>query len=153
MVPSNYYTQGFYNLINHKKYSGRMPIVYRSRPEYMIMRWLDSNPNVLSWTSETTVVPYRLPQDNLCHRYFIDFSCMYKDSHDKTSTILIEYKPKKFTIPPVKTPKMSPKTYRNLCEVWVKNQAKWTAARDFANSRGATFMVLTEEHIGLKNNN
>lgn len=152
MIKSNYYTQGVYNVITPNKYSGSVPIVYRSRPEYMIMRWLDLNPNVLTWSSESTVVPYRSPQDNSYHRYFVDFSCQYKDSSGKVSNIMIEYKPKKFTIPPVKSKRMSDKTFRNLCETWVKNQAKWKAAREFAEARNATFMVLTEEHIGLKNN-
>jgi len=152
MTPSTYYTQGYYNLINPPKYRGTFPIVYRSRPEYMIMRWLDLNPHVLSWTSENTVIPYRRPQDNMCHRYYVDFSCQYQDSHGEVSTMLLEYKPKKFTVPPVKTKRMSQRTYVNLCETWSKNQAKWAAAKDFANAHNAKFLVISEEHIGLECN-
>ena len=47
-----------------------------------IMSFLDNNTNVLEWSSEEHIIPYRSPLDGKVHRYFPDFFVKknYKDS-------------------------------------------------------------------------
>ena len=107
----NQYTQGRYVALNPKKYVGTQPILYRSRPEFLIMRWMDLNENVVSWASESDVVWYQKSSDHgRSHRYFLDFTCEYKNKDGTTTKLYIEYKPKKFLKKPERTKRMSAKT-------------------------------------------
>ena len=110
---------------------------------------MDVNPNILTWTSESTAVPYRKPTDQKYHRYFVDFACSYKEKCGNITKLLIEYKPLKFVNMPIKTQRMSDKTYINLCETWSVNRAKWKAAEEFAKQHNAKFIVITEKDIGM----
>ena len=149
-IKEQQYTQGRYVAKNPKKYTGSQPILYRSRPEYLIMRWMDNNPNVLSWASETDVVWYQKSLDKgRSHRYFLDFTCEYKNKDDSVTKLFIEYKPKKFLKKPEKTKRMSTKTYNYLCETWITNQEKWAAAKQYAEAHKGKFMVICEDSIGI----
>ena len=54
--------KGKFSPKNYKKYKGdRTKIIYRSSWELRFMKWLDHNNNVLSWGSETVIVPYKNP--------------------------------------------------------------------------------------------
>ena len=35
---------------------------------------------------------------------------------------------------------------------YLKNRAKWEAAEDFCEDRQMKFIILTEDHLGIKNN-
>jgi hypothetical protein len=63
---------------------------------------------------------------------------------------LIELKPKKYTIPPEQksTKKRARKQYITEVLNFVKNQAKWKAANDYARKQNATFQVWTEDTLG-----
>lgn len=110
----------------------------------MFANWCDKNPSVIRWQSEETVVPYRCPTDNRIHRYFVDFKVTFKDGR----TYLIEVKPFKQTMPPEFPGK---RTQRYLTEsmTFVKNQAKWKAATEYAKDRGWGFKIITEKELGL----
>ena len=87
------YTQGIFNPKNPQKYKGTFPIIYRSSMELKAMRWMDNNPNVLKWTSETIIIPYLSPVDNKTHRYITDLSCEMKMKDNTIKKLLIVLPP------------------------------------------------------------
>ena len=142
--------RGKFRPTNIAKYDGDYTnITYRSSWERQVLRWADTNPNIISYSSEETVVPYRCPTDNKQHRYFVDLKLKFANG----ATYLIEIKPACQTIEPKKG---SRTTKRYITEVmsYVKNQAKWSAADIYAKQRGMIFEVWTEkfltESLGIK---
>lgn len=128
-----------------EKYTGDPTnIIMRSSWETMFANWCDKNPSIVKWSSEETIIPYRCPTDNLIHRYFVDFKITVKDG----KTYLVEVKPKAQTMPPVYPGK---RTNRYLTEsmMFIKNQAKWEAARNYCKDRGWQFKIITEQELGL----
>lgn len=134
---------------NPSKYGGDVTnIEYRSSWELKYMMMLDNDPSVIKWSSEETVIPYRSPKDNRIHRYFVDF--YVKKKTDKgIIEFLVEIKPKAQTTPPV-VQKKATKKYLNEVMTWGVNSAKWKAAEDFCKNRGWDFIVLTEDHLNIK---
>lgn len=133
--------------VHPEKYEGDPTnIVMRSSWETKFALWCDHNPSVLKWSSEETVIPYICPTDNRRHRYFLDFKIKVK-TKDGVKTYLVEIKPDKFTRPP----EGQRRTKRYLAEVmqYGKNQAKWSAAREYAKDRGYQFVVITEKELGI----
>ena len=134
---------GRYRPKNLKKYVGNpSAIKYRSLWERQVMRWLDDNPKVLLWNSEEVVIPYICKTDNKRHRYFMDLYVKFDDG----KSYLIEIKPKKQTKPP-KEPQRKSKKYIKEVMSYVKNQSKWEAAQSYANHKGMTFQIWTEDTI------
>jgi len=130
---------------NPQKYSGDVSnIVMRSSWETRFANWCDKNPQIIRWSSEETVVPYRCPTDNKIHRYFIDFKITLADGR----TYLIEIKPLKQLSQPV-FPGKRTKRYLTESFYFIKNQAKWKAANDYAKDRGWGFKIITEKELGL----
>jgi hypothetical protein len=155
-----YVRLGYYYLamFHKRKYTPLFPEKYSGDPTNIIMRsswetqfanWCDKNPSVKKWKSEETIVPYRCPTDNKIHRYFVDFQIQILDKSGATKTYLIEVKPQNQTVPPVFPGK---KTQRYLLEslTFLKNQAKWQAAHEYAKDRGWEFKIITEYELGLK---
>jgi hypothetical protein len=133
-----------------EKYDGDPTnVIMRSSWETRFASWCDKNPSVIKWCSEETVVPYRCPTDGKVHRYFIDFKIRVLTKENTTKTYLVEVKPSAQTQPPVYPGR---KTQRYLTEsfTFVKNQAKWQAARSYAEDRGYEFIIITEHELGLK---
>ena len=140
-------------MFHKRKYIPIFPEKYTGDPSNIIMRsswetrfasWCDKNPSVLKWSSEETIIPYKCPTDNRIHSYFVDFKITV--TTDKTS--LVEVKPKTQTQPPIYPGK---RTQRYLQEslAFMKNQAKWEAANEFAKDRGWEFKIITEHELGL----
>lgn len=128
-----------------EKYTGDTAnIVMRSSWETRFANWCDKNPSIVKWSSEETVIPYRCPTDNLIHRYFVDF----KITTSAGKTYLVEVKPLIQTQPPVYPGK---RTQRYLVEslTFMKNQAKWKAADEYAKDRGWEFKIITEHELGI----
>jgi hypothetical protein len=135
--------------INPQKYSGDVSnIVMRSSWETRFAKWCDTNPQIVRWSSEETVIPYICPTDNKLHRYFIDFKIRVQQRDGSTRTYLIEIKPLKQTAPPV-FPGKRTKRYLTESYGFIKNQAKWKAATEYAKDRGWEFKILTEKELGL----
>lgn len=144
-------TQGLYTPINEGKYSSYggkkrvdvRNIVYRSSWERVFMKYCDTNPNILSWGSEETMIPYLSPLDNKVHRYFPDFWIKYK-SDGQIMEAFVEIKPFAQTIPP-----QNPKSrhYREQLATYAVNQAKWKYAREFCAARGLGFIIITEKEL------
>ena len=133
---------GKYKIKNYNKYDGDPDkVTYRSSWEKACFVWCDANPDVIKWSSEEVVVPYKWDIDKKMHRYFVDLKITFKDK----KTILVEIKPDKETAPP-KRPDRS-KRYIGEAMTYVKNMNKWEAANNFAKDRGWEFQIWTEETL------
>jgi hypothetical protein len=142
------YEQGLFRPTNIDKYKGNWRnIVYRSSWERIAMSRFDANPNVLKWSSEEIVIPYRSPIDGHWHRYFTDFWIRMQTPLG-IKEFIIEIKPAAQTEPP-KKPKRITKTYVNAVQTWGVNEAKWDQARAFAQAKGMEFQILTENELGI----
>lgn len=139
-----------YKPINPSKYVGDPTnIIMRSSWETKFAIWCDKNPSVLKWNSEETIVPYVSPVDNKAHRYFIDFKIQVRTTNGSTKTYLVEIKPDYQTRPPV-APSRKTKKFLQEVMTWGVNEAKWKAATNYARDRGWEFIILTENHLGIK---
>ena len=138
---------GIFRPSNPKKYRGNAEnIVYRSRPELILMRRFDEDPNILEWSSEEVVVPYTDKFDHTFHRYFVDFWIKAR-TKDGIQESLIEYKPKKETKPPVQG--KNKKTFMQAQKTFIKNMSMWEADNRYCQAKGWKFVVLTEEQLGI----
>ena len=129
-----------------EKYVGdHTNIICRSSWERTFANWCDKNPDIVKWSSEETIVPYRCPTDGKIHRYFVDF----KITTVSGKTYLVEVKPAKQCEPPV-YPGRNTQKYITESMTYIKNQAKWAAAREFCKDRRWEFKIITEYELGLK---
>lgn len=134
---------------NPHKYKGDVHnITYRSSWELKAFNWCDSRSNILSWSSEETIVPYRSPVDGQMHRYFVDLKFTVRDTNGMVTTYLAEIKPLKFTQPPKGTRKT--KKFLEEATMYATNEAKWEAAKAFCARKGYKFVILTERTLGIK---
>jgi hypothetical protein len=132
-----------------EKYAGDPTcIIMRSSWETRFASWCDKNPSVIKWSSEETIIPYRCPTDDKVHRYFVDFKIQIKNKDGLLKTYLIEVKPAKQTQPPV-YPGRNTQRYLTESMTFIKNQAKWKAATEWAKDRGYEFKIITEYELGL----
>ena len=147
MKKNRKYKQGIFNCKNKEKYKGTFPILYRSQWEFLFMRWCDANPYIVSWGSETVIIPYHNPLTGRISRYFVDFNISVKDKSGTIKKFLIEIKPSVQTVPPKQT--RNTKSLLKRQAEYVKNQAKWQAALEYSTKKGYTFQIITEKHLGL----
>ena len=130
-----------------KKYRGNPSnIVYRSLWERKFCIYCDKNENILEWSSEEIALPYRSPLDNKIHRYFPDFYVKVRETNGSIKKMLIEIKPKKQCVEP-KVQKKKTKGYIYEVKEYVRNQAKWEAAKEFCEDRQWEFKVITEDEL------
>lgn len=148
MKKNKSYRQGIFNPLNKEKYTGTFPIFYRSSYELKFQRWADSNPNVLTWGSESVIIPYQNPLTGRVSRYFTDFNITMRDKNGVIKKFLIEIKPHSQTLPPVQKNKKTKSLMYQQAE-YVKNQAKWQAALEWCNKKNMSFVILTEKHLGI----
>lgn len=123
-------------------------IVMRSSWETKFASWCDRNPNIIKWSSEETIIPYRCPTDSKIHRYFVDFKIQLRNKDGLIKTYLIEIKPSKQTQPPI-YPGRNTQKYLTESMTFIKNQAKWEAASEYAKDRGWEFKIFTEHDLGM----
>jgi len=139
--------KGRYSPQNPQKYVGDpTQIIFRSLWERRVCVYLDTNPNVLQWSSETIIVPYLSPLDSRYHRYFVDFWIKAIDNSGKVKEKLIEVKPYKQTIQPEMKKRATPK-YLQEVQTWVINNTKWKTAKEYCEQRGWEFIILTEKEL------
>ena len=128
-----------YRPTNPKKYVGNTKqIVYRSLLERRFMRYCDLNEDILYWASEELPVRYYNPLDKKYHRYFPDF-VVKTVNNDK---YMIEIKPSRQVAKP-KPPKKKTKSYMRESFEYIKNQAKWQAAKSYCDDNGMKFKLIT----------
>jgi len=141
------FKQGLFKPNNIDKYKGTHPIIYRSSYELRFMRWADHNPHVVSWGSESIIIPYQNPLTGRISRYFVDNNITIKTKEGIVKKYLIEIKPSIQTLPP-KATRNTKSLMRKQAE-YVKNRAKWAAAEQWAKKKNYEFTILTEKHLGL----
>ena len=136
--------KGKYIPKNPQKYKGNpSQIIYRSLWERKFMVYCDRNDKVIEWGSEEVIVPYRSPWDGKIHRYFPDF--IVKTSNNQK--YMIEIKPYRQIDKP-KMPKKKTKSYMRESLEYIKNKAKWSAAKSYCEDNGLTFKLITEKDLG-----
>jgi len=135
--------KGRFSPRNPSKYKGDpTKIVYRSLWERQVMRFFDEHADIIQWSSEEVVIPYRCKTDGRLHRYFVDFKVLFADK----KTFLIEIKPAKETQPPRRQQRQS-KRYITEVMTYAKNVSKWESAEQYALDRGWEFVVWTEDTL------
>jgi hypothetical protein len=139
-----------YKPSNPQKYKGDYNnIICRSTWERKFCRWCDLNESIISWGSEEFFIPYVSPVDNRVHRYFPDFIIKLKEQSGKVKTYVIEVKPKKQTVPPVKKTRVT-KSFIHETKTYAVNQAKWKAAKEWCDDRLLEFKIITEDELGIR---
>ena len=139
------FKQGIFIPKNPKKFVGKFAI-FRSSYEQRFFIWADNNSNILEWGSENIIIPYKSPIDGKVHRYYIDCYIVIKEG-DKISKYIIEIKPHNQTIPPKHSKRKQQKTILYENTQYAINQAKWEAAKNFAPTKGAKFLLITEKEL------
>ena len=136
--------KGLFKPTNPKKYVGNPnQIVYRSLLERRFMRYCDLNKDILHWASEELPIPYFNQLDKKYHRYFPDFVI----KTIKEEKYMIEIKPSRQIGKP-KPPKRKTKSYLRESFQYIKNQAKWQAAKSYCSDNNMKFKLLTEKELG-----
>ena len=136
--------KGLFKPTHPKKYVGNTnQIVYRSLLERRFMRYCDLNEDIIHWASEELPIRYFNPLDKKYHRYFPDF--VIKTSKDER--FIIEIKPSRQIGKP-KTPKRKTKSFMRESYQYIKNQAKWQAARKYCDDNDMEFKLITEKDLG-----
>jgi len=107
------------------------------------MRYCDLNEDIQFWASEELPVKYYNPLDKKYHRYFPDF-VVKTVNNDK---YMIEIKPSRQAVKP-KAPKKKTKSYMRESFEYIKNQAKWNAAKAYCEDNGMQFKIITEKDLG-----
>lgn len=159
----NKYKSGSYNLINENKYiSDPSKIFYRSGLEYKFCLYVDKNPKVLRWGSETVGVPYSIYnhdlKKNTNHTYWVDYYVEVSNPNSVTGTgmdvLLVEVKPEAEYLalakndPPPKPKNITAKsleTWEYNLKMFIKNKHKWVAAQEYARQKHMQFVVVTEK--------
>jgi hypothetical protein len=126
-----------------KKYSGNPTnVIYRSLWERQSFIWCDRNPDVVSWSSEEIVIPYRSTIDGKIHRYYMDLKIEFTNG----TILLVEIKPYSQTIKPKRKNKTLAK-YIQEVKTWGVNTSKWDAAYKYAKQKGWIFKIWTEKEL------
>jgi hypothetical protein len=129
---------------NPEKVFGSKNIIYRSSWEFTLMRYLDSRPEVVAWSSEGVSIPYRNPLTGRHTVYIPDFLVIYQDKSGKNKVEMIEVKPAK-EVPGLLNE--SKKLTKKDMMAQALNMAKWQAAMAFCKKRGIHFRIMTEMEL------
>jgi hypothetical protein len=149
--PNGEYKSGKYEPRNPEKYIGDIHnIIYRSSWEYRFCTYCDTNDSIVKWSSEPIAIEYYNPLDKKEHKYNVDFYIkVVKESGDVQEWI-IEIKPENQTKKPIYEGKMTVaklKSYNRNMQIWITNQAKFKAAKIWAEKRGYKFGVIDENFL------
>ena len=135
------FAQGRYTLKNDNKYLGRKTPLYRSSWEFAFMRFCDESPSVSKWASESVKIPYKDPLTGKLTIYVPDFMIQYTDRKGKGHVELIEVKPEN----QMTKESVGRNKYRQA--QYVRNMAKFEAARHWCKRRKILFRVINENDI------
>jgi len=139
--------KSIYKPSHPEKYLGNSTnIICRSSWERTFCRYCDTNPNVVKWASEELAIRYISPVDGRPHRYYPDFLIEVKEKSGKLKKYIIEIKPKKQTLPPVKKKRVT-KGFILETTTYAVNQAKWKAAINFCKDNLIEFKIITEDEL------
>ena len=138
---ADHFAKSVYYPLNPIKYVGVGKIQCRSSWERNMCYFCDTNPNILKWASEAFKIPYKDPLTGRITVYIPDFFIQYVDKIGQIHSELVEIKPANQAI--------LEKVGRNRAKQaqYVKNMAKWTAARAYCKQNGLEFRVITETEL------
>lgn len=106
--------QGSYTPKHPEKYKGNVAAIrYMSSWELNFHQFLDSNPNVLEWSSEEIKIPYLKPTTGRVHVYLPDYWIKYVTKQGELVEEIIEVKPDKETRAPRSVGKNKKHNYTN----------------------------------------
>lgn len=135
------FSKGIFKIANPEKYVGNKIPTYRSSWEFTVMSFLDHNPSIQQWSSESIKIPYKDPLTGKQTIYVPDFLVVYMDKTQKKHAELWEIKPANQTL----VEKVGKNPYNQA--QFVKNQAKWAAAAQWCQQQGIKFRILNEGDI------
>jgi hypothetical protein len=148
--PNGEYKSGLYEPTNPDKYIGDIHnIIYRSSWEYRFCMYCDNNDSIVKWSSEPITIKYYNPLDKKEHDYHVDFYIKVQNG-DEFQEWIIEIKPEKQTKKPLYEGNMTLsklKSYNRNMQIWITNQAKFKAAREWAEKRDFKFGVVDENFL------
>ena len=128
---------------NPAKYVGRYPVIIRSSWERVFAQWLDRNPKITAWSSESIAIKYFNPVKNRVARYYPDFFIKTVAGDE----YIVEIKPHKETNPPINKGRKSKKTLLYENKTWAVNHAKFTAAKKWCEKMQMKFTIMTEKEL------
>lgn len=135
---------------NKEKFMGSTFPICRSSWERAFCEYCDTNPSITRWSSETIEIQYYDPIKRKHRRYYPDFLVELIDISGKKQVYVIEIKPYKEIIKPVKSPGKKKKTKMYENATYITNQAKWRAANEWAKKRSMIFRIITEKELFKK---
>lgn len=143
-------------LTKPEKYCGKVKqITTRSSWEKLfIFNFLDSNPNIIEWSSEDFYIKYLYEGDGRKHRYYPDFYAKIKDNDNVIRQYIFEVKPQKDLVKPSPS-KRKTKSFLYQAEAYIKNKNKFESARLFCkrlqqkSGIETKFEIITEKELGL----
>ena len=149
--PNGDYKSGKFEPSKPEKYIGDIHnIIYRSSWEYRFCVYCDTNDAILKWSSEPMAIKYFNPLDKKEHDYNVDFYIKVLKESGEEQEWIIEIKPERQTKKPIYEGAMTLtklKSYNHSMQVWITNQAKFKAAKEWAEKRGFRFGVVDEKFL------
>jgi len=159
MAKKRKYYQGRFIPSNPQKYKGDVnKIFFRSSWELSFARYVDRNPTILEWSSESIAIPYVKPTTKRYHRYFPDFWIKYKHKDGSIHEEIIEIKPKEEWVaamvvvesngkvmPPDRS--KNPKTRMYNRVTMMINAAKWRYAIKWCKERNMEFRIVDQADL------
>ena len=132
------FARGKFYMKHPEKYVGTKTPTYRSSWELSFCNFCDTNNSIIKWASESIKIPYRDPTTGKQTIYVPDFLIVYVDQTGKKHAEIVEIKPANQTL----REKVGNNVGRQY--QYVKNMAKWEAARAYAKQLGITFRIINE---------
>ena len=150
--PNGGYKSGKYDPRNPDKYIGDIHnIIYRSSWELRFCTYCDTNESIIKWSSEPLTIKYINPLDKKEHEYNVDFYIKVIKASGEEQEWIIEIKPESQTKKPIyEGANMTLgklKSYNHNMQIWITNQAKFKAAKEWAEKRGYRFGVIDENFL------
>lgn len=134
------FIQGVYTVENLNKYVGKGEPRYRSGWELMFFKYLDNNPAIIQWASESIAIPYRNPFTGKNTIYVPDILMVYQHKSGQRIAEVVEIKPS------TQTNLTEARSIRDRASVAL-NHAKWQAASKWCQKNGLKFRVITENDL------
>ncbi len=143
--------QGYFIPQNPKKYDGDITkIIYRSSWEYKFLKFCDDSDKILKYSSEPVGIKYWNPVNKKISTYWVDAYVVTKDKSGNIKKWILEIKPLKYTQPPASPKRLTEKQmkqYLSHAKIYLINRAKFEAAKDYADSKGIKFGIITENFL------
>jgi hypothetical protein len=143
--------QGYFIPKNPSKYDGDITqIIYRSGWEFKFLKYCDENDKIVKYSSEPVGIKYYNPISKKTCRYWVDMYIAIKESDGTIKNWILEIKPLKYTKPPKEPKYMTEKQtrqYLSHAKTYIVNRAKFEAAKDYADSKGIQFGIITENFL------